>query len=254
MKPLEGKTALVTGASRGIGKAIALRFGKDGASVGVAYNQNAASAEDVVTSIQENGGQAFAIHAPLGGRGDASSLWKEFDRQAANITGKAEVDIVVNNAAIPYSSDLASLTEAEFDRLFAVNVRAPFFIVQNALKRLRNGGRIINISSFAARVASTNIMAYASTKGAIDVFTRNLASELGPRGITANSVHPGVIDTDTNAGWLHSSLGQKNASSYSALGRVGQPNDIADVVAFLASDDARWITGSVIDVSGGSRL
>lgn len=252
---LAGKVALVTGASRGIGRAIALRLGRDGATVAVAYARDQAAAQGVVAQIHSHGGQAFAVRAPLGESGDAVALWNEFDRGAQQSIGCTEVDIVVNNAAIAHSSDLVSLTEDEFNMLFAVNVRAPFFIVQHGLERLRDGGRIINISSFVARSASTPIIAYAATKGALDNFTRNLAEELGPRGITVNSVHPGIIDTDTNAGWLRDNPdGQRRAGSLSALGRVGQPEDVADVAAFLASDEARWVTGGIIDVSGGSSL
>ncbi|WP_307832594.1 SDR family oxidoreductase [Planomonospora sp. ID91781] len=158
-------------------------------------------------------------------------------------------------AGIGRSADLVSLTEEGFDELFAVNVRAPFFIVQHGLERLRDGGRIINISSGAARLAMPEIIAYGSTKGALDTFTLNLAKQLGPRGITVNSVAPGIVDTDVNAGWLRGNAeAQARAASLAALGRIGQPEDIADIVAFLASDDARWVTGRVIDATGGAGL
>jgi len=147
------------------------------------------------------------------------------------------------------------LTEDTFDELFAVNVRAPFFIVQQGLSRLRDGGRIINVSSGAARLAIPEIMAYGATKGALDTFTLNLAKELGPRGITVNSVAPGVIDTDVNAAWLRGNPQAEAAeAALAALGRIGQPEDVADIVAFLASHDARWVTGRVIDATGGVGL
>lgn len=136
-----------------------------------------------------------------------------------------------------------------------MNVRAPFFIVQQGLPRLRDGGRIINISSGAARLAMPEIIAYGATKGALDTFTLNLAKELGPRRITANSVAPGIVDTDVNAAWLRGNpQAEAHAASLAALGRVGQPQDVADIVAFLASDDARWVTGRVIDATGGAGL
>jgi NAD(P)-dependent dehydrogenase (short-subunit alcohol dehydrogenase family) len=252
---LEGKVALVTGASRGIGRAIAQRLGRDGATVAVAYARDSAAAQEVVQRIRKDGGRAFVLQAELGRHGDAASLWAAFDARIGEYTPDGAVDIIVNNAGIGRSADLASLTEEGFDEVFAVNVRAPFFIVQQGLKRLRDGGRIINISSGAARLAMPEIIAYGATKGALDTFTLNLAKELGPRGITVNSVAPGVIDTDVNASWLRGNPeAEAHAASLAALGRVGQPNDVADIVAFLASDDARWVTGRVIDATGGSGL
>lgn len=254
-RTLEGKVALVTGGSRGIGRAVAERLGRDGATVAVAYAREEAAANEVVNRIRKDGSSAFALRAELGRHGDAASLWAAFDAHADQYTPHGAVDIIVNNAAIGRSTDLTSLTEKDFDALFAVNVRAPFFIVQEGLKRLRDQGRIINISSGAARLATPEIIAYAATKGALDTFTLNLAQELGNRGITANSVAPGIIDTDTNASWLRGNPeARAHAASLAALGRVGEPEDVADIVAFLASDDARWVTGRVIDATGGSGL
>ncbi|TWP51981.1 SDR family oxidoreductase [Lentzea tibetensis] len=239
---LAGKIALVTGGSRGIGRAIAERLARDGATVGITYARDEAAAAEVE-------GKAFAVRAEFGRHGDAAALWEAFDAHAGH------VDIIVNNAAIGRSSDLAGLTEDDFDEVFAVNVRAPFFVVREGLKRLRDGGRIINISSGAARIAMPEIIAYSSTKGALDTFTLNLAKELGPRGITVNSVAPGIVDTDVNANWLRGNAeAEAHAASLAALGRVGQPEDIADVVAFLASDNARWVTGRVVDATGGAGL
>lgn len=252
---LEGRVALVTGGSRGIGRAIARRLGRDGATVAVAYARDSAAADEVVAGIRTDGGRAFALKAELGRHGDAASLWAAFDTQIGEYAPDSAVDIIVNNAGIGRSADLESLTEDGFDEVFAVNVRAPFFIVQQGLKRLRDGGRIINISSGVARIALPEIMAYGATKGALDNFTLNLAKQLGPRGITVNSVAPGIIDTDTNAGWLRGNPeAEAQAAALAALGRIGQPEDVADVVAFLASDDARWVTGRVVDVTGGSQL
>ncbi|MFI6520974.1 SDR family oxidoreductase [Spirillospora sp. NPDC050679] len=252
---LDGKVALVTGGSRGIGRAIAERLGSDGAVVAVTYARERAAAGEVVERIRKDGGRAFAIEAELGRHGDAARLWDAFDAQIERHTPGGGADIIVNNAGIGRSADLAALTEDGFDEVFAVNVRAPFFIVREGLRRLRDGGRIINVSSGAARLAMPEAIAYGSTKGALDTFTLNLAKQLGPRGITANSVAPGVVDTDVNAGWLRGNAeAQAHAASLAALGRVGRPEDIADIVAFLASDDARWVTGRVIDATGGAGL
>ncbi|MER7514271.1 SDR family oxidoreductase [Streptomyces lavendulae] len=254
-KRLEGKTALVTGGSRGIGRAVAERLARDGAVVALTYARDETAALDTVECIRRDGGRAFALHAQLGSHGDAAALWSAFDARVPHDTTGPVVDIIVNNAGIGHGADLASLTEEGFDEVFAVNVRAPFFIVQEGLKRLRDAGRIINISSGAARLAMPEIIAYGATKGALDNFTLNLAKELGARGITANSVAPGIIDTDVNAGWLRGNPeAEAHAASLAALGRVGRPEDVADVVAFLASDDARWVTGKVIDATGGSGL
>jgi NAD(P)-dependent dehydrogenase (short-subunit alcohol dehydrogenase family) len=186
----------------------------------------------------------------LGLPGDAEALWESFDRQADGL------DILVNNAGIGTSRSFDEIDETEYDKVFAVNVRAPHFITRLGASRLRDGGRVINISSGLARNAvMPDKMAYAMTKGALDVFTRDLSKVLGPRGITVNSVAPGIIDTDNTAEFLHGTEdGWAQASAISALGRVGAPADVADVVAFLASDDGRWITGSWVDATGGSLM
>ncbi|WP_433891104.1 SDR family oxidoreductase [Streptomyces sp. CA-111067] len=252
---LEGKTALVTGGSRGIGRAVAERLARDGAVVALTYARDEPAAHEVVERIRKAGGRAFALHAQLGSHGDAAALWSAFDARIPHHTPEPVVDIIVNNAGIGRSADLTSLTEDGFDEVFAVNVRAPFFIVQEGRKRLRDAGRIINISSGAAHLAMPEAIAYGATKSALDNFTRNLAKELGAQGITANSVAPGIIDTDVNAGWLRGNPeAEAHAASLAALGRVGRPEDVADIVAFLASDEARWVTGKVIDATGGAGL
>ena len=248
---LQGKHALVTGGSRGIGRAIAERLARDGAAVVLTYAGDHAAAKDTVAGIEHRGGKATAVHAPFGEHGDAERLWRAYDEA----TGRAGVDIVVNNAGIGRSSDISTLTEDEFDRVFAVNVRAPFFVAQGALSRLRDHGRVINISSGVSRIAMPEIIAYGATKGALDNLTLNLAKALGPRGITVNSVAPGIIDTDVNAGWLRGNAeAEQWAASVSALGRIGQPEDVAAVVAFLAGEDGRWVSGRVVDATGGSAL
>ncbi|MFJ3875993.1 SDR family oxidoreductase [Streptomyces sp. NPDC090077] len=245
-----GKNALVTGGSRGIGRAIAERLAADGVTVVLTYASDGAAARETVERITGGGGRAFALRAELGRHGDAAALWAAYDG-----LGLDGVDIIVNNAGIGLPSPLGEVTEEGFDRVFAVNVRAPFFVVQEALGRLRDGGRIVNISSGAARLAMPEILAYGATKGALDTLTLNLAKALGPRGVTVNSVAPGIVDTDVNAGWLRGNPeAEAHAASLAALGRVGQPEDIAEVVAFLASDAGRWVTGRVVDATGGAGL
>ncbi|MEV0976018.1 SDR family oxidoreductase [Streptomyces sp. NPDC049915] len=248
MGVLTGRTALVTGAGRGIGRGVAERLARDGARVAVHYGSNDTAAEEAVAAIEAAGGSAFAIRAELGMPGDAERLWAEFDRHADG------VDILVNNAGIGTSRPFEEIDGEEYDRLFAVNVKAPHFITRLGLPRLRDGGRVINISSGLARTAAMpQLMAYSMTKGALDVFTRDLSKVLGARGITVNSVAPGIVDTDVNAAWLRTSdEAWQGAAAYSALGRVGTPADIADAVAFLASDDGRWVTGHWLDATGGS--
>ncbi|MDX3535756.1 SDR family oxidoreductase [Streptomyces sp. MB09-01] len=248
--PCRTRTRWSRGGSRGIGRAIAERLAADGATVVLTYANDGAAARESVERITGDGGRAHALHAELGHHGDAAALWAAYD--ALGLDG---VDIIVNNAGIGLPVPLGRVAEEDFDRVFAVNVRAPFFVVQEALGRLRDGGRVINISSGAARIAMPEILAYGATKGALDTLTLNLAKALGPRGITVNSVAPGIVDTDVNAGWLRGNAeAEAHAASLAALGRVGRPEDIADVVGFLASDDARWVTGRVVDATGGAGL
>jgi 3-oxoacyl-[acyl-carrier protein] reductase len=252
MSDLSGKTALVTGASRGIGRATAERLAGGGALVAVHYGTREAEARAVVESIEAGGGKAFAIGTEFGVNGVGAEVETLFRELEATL-GDASLDILVNNVGILDGTPIEALTPDAFERIFEINVEAPFFVVQRALPRLREGGRIINISSATTRIASP-FLHYAMGKGAIDVFSRTLAQQLGPRGITVNSVSAGVVDTDT-AAWLDSSPEMRaQVSSTIALGRIGQAADIADVVVFLASDDARWITGQSIEASGGQWL
>jgi 3-oxoacyl-[acyl-carrier protein] reductase len=253
MGTLAGKTALVTGGNRGIGRSISERLAAEGAVVAVHYGRDEAAAADTVSGITATGGRAFALRTELGRPGDAQALWSAFDAGVGALAGRPGADIIVNNAGTAIYAAISNVSEKEFDELFAVNAKAPFFILQHGLGRLRDGGRIINVSSGSARLATPVLVAYSMTKGALNTLTRTLALELGPRGITVNSVEPGIVETDI-APWLSDPQLRDQAASWSALGRVGQPADIADVVAFLASPDARWITGQHLDATGGLLL
>ncbi|MFE4544620.1 SDR family oxidoreductase [Arthrobacter sp. NPDC056727] len=252
MGSLTGKTALVTGGSRGIGRAISERLAREGARVGVHYGSNeGAAAKDTIAAIEAAGGAGFIVQSQLGTPEDAEMLWSGFDQQSDTL------DILVNNAGISGARHtIGQVTPDEFDEVFAIDAKAPFFITQRALPRLRDGGRIINLSSGLTHgAASPELIVYAMAKASIDVFTSTLAKELGPRRITANAVAPGVIDTDMNESWLRGNRDVGTAiAALSPLNRVGMPADIADIAAFLASDDSRWITGQWIDASGGALL
>jgi 3-oxoacyl-[acyl-carrier protein] reductase len=247
MGRLTSKTALVTGGSRGIGRAIALRLAGDGARVAVHYASNETAAKETVAAIEAAGGSAFSFRTELGVPGDADALWKAFDEHADG------VDILVNNAGIAGPGLIHEVSEADYDKVFAVNAKAPFFVIQTSLDRLRDGGRIVNISFGVTKVAFPGMTSYAAAKGAVEVLTLTLAQTLGSRGITVNAVSPGTIETDIHP-WMADPDAKAHAAAFSVFHRVGQPDDVADVVAFLASDDGRWVTGQTIDASGGSGL
>lgn len=257
MTRLAGRTALVTGAGRGIGAAVARELGARGATVVVHYAHRSDAAARVVADVERAGGRAFAIRAVLGEGPDdgVPGLWAEFDRGCAAAGVDAGLDILVNNVGTTLPGRFGDATRADFDRMVALNLRTPFFLTQQASGRLRDGGRVVNLSSAITRLALPDAIAYAATKGAVEVFTRVLAKELGPRGITVNAVAPGWTDTEPNAPVLRDDPDAAAAiAAQAALGRFGQPEDIASVVAFLAGDDGRWVTGQVVDASGGMRL
>lgn len=248
------RTALVTGGSRGIGRAIARRLAADGLLVAVHFGSNETAAKETVALIEDAGGAAFAVRSELGIDGDADRLWAGFDDGLARLGVRAGVDVIVNNAGIGRSADLQTITEADFDRVFAVNVRAPFFIVQRGLARLREGGRIVNISSGVTRVAMPEIIAYSMTKGALDVFSMTLAQDpaVAGRGVTVNSISPGVIDTDVNAGWLADPEARRRTAAMSPFNRIGEPADVADLVSLVCSPRARWLSGQDVDATGAA--
>jgi 3-oxoacyl-[acyl-carrier protein] reductase len=247
MGSLIGKTALVTGASRGIGRAIAQRLAAEGASIAVHYGSNEAAAQETIAAIEKTGGRAFALRAELGVDGDIDTL---YDGLTRGLAGKP-LDVLVNNAAIvDYTATIEQATRESYDRLFAINVRAPLFLTQRVLPLMPDGGRVINVSSGVTWFAIPEIV-YSMTKGALNVFTRSLALTQGARGITVNTVSPGITETDMNS-WLQGdSDSQQRVGNMTALGRHGQPADIADAVAFFASPDARWVTGQILEVNGG---
>ncbi|MGW6739208.1 SDR family NAD(P)-dependent oxidoreductase [Streptomyces sp. NPDC055025] len=242
-----GKTALVTGASRGIGQAIAARLAAEGAMVIVHFGTDESGAAATVEGIERAGGTALAVRAELGVDGDVETLLAGVE---AGLAGRP-LDILVNNAAASPTGPLGATTRADFDHLFAVNVRAPYFIIEHALPLLRDGGRIITISSVATRMANPAQTAFAMTKAAVETMSRTLANQLGPRGITVNAVAPGATRTATNGAVFDVPGLTERIAGMTALDRLGGPGDVADVVAFLASDAARWITGQIIDASGG---
>jgi NAD(P)-dependent dehydrogenase (short-subunit alcohol dehydrogenase family) len=255
MPEFENKTALVTGASRGIGRATALTLARAGAHVLVHYGRSTQEAESLVAEIKAKGGRADAISADLGTLDGALLLAK----QVRSIVGD-RLDVLVLNAGISKAALIADYTAEDFNSLFATNVRGPFFLVQRLLPVLGEGTSIVVISSLGARSVVgkagqeiPSILAYASTKGALETLVKNWAAILGPRGIRVNAVAPGVIDTDMS-NFTKTESGREAALGMQALKRLGKPDDVADVVAFMASDGARWITGTSIPVDGGSKL
>jgi 3-oxoacyl-[acyl-carrier protein] reductase len=252
---LHGKSALVTGASRGIGRATAAALASAGAHVLVHYGRSAQEAESLVAEIQTKGARANAISADLGTANGAALLAK----QVRSIVGD-RLDVLVLNAGISKAARIADYKVEDFDNLFATNVRSPFFLVQQLLPVLGEGSNIIVISSIGAHavvgkpgVDNPSLLAYSSTKGALETLVKNWAAILGPGGIRVNAVAPGVIDTDMSS-FAKTEAGRELTLGMQALKRIGKPEDVADVVGFLASDKARWITGASIPVDGGSKL
>ena len=248
MSSLAGKTALVTGASRGIGRATALALAQKGAQVLVHYSSAAAEAEAVVNEIRALGGRAQAICADL----SAADAPHKLAARVREIVG-ARLDILVANAGISKAAPIEETSVEDFDRLFAVNVRAPFFLVQQLLPILGEGSSVVLLSSLAAHAAVGTLYAYAMTKGAIDTMVKHFAAALGPRGIRVNAVAPGVVETDMS-NFAKTDAGRDFTLGIQALKRIAQPDDIAGTIAFLASDEARWVTGDTIHVDGGSKL
>lgn len=254
MMRLEGKVAVVTGASRGIGRAIATRLARDGALVCVNYHSNAEAAKAVVGEIASAGGEAFALQADVGSVEQLGRFFEALDAELTVRRGDRRFDILVNNAGVALFGTTAATPEAEFDRVFATNVKGPFFATQHAIPRLRDGGRVVNLSSNLSRRPMPMATAYSMTKAAIDTLTVALAAELGRRGIAVNTLAPGLTATDMNARMRDDPRIERAFSAMTALGRVGKVEDIADAVALLASPDAGWVTGQYVEASGGLGL
>lgn len=243
------RTAVVTGASRGIGRATALRLAANGLDVLVHYGRNEGAAQEVVKQIHAGGGRAASARADFS---DATAIDDLIRAVEAHLNGRG-LHVLVNNAGVLDGTPFEHVTADAFDASHAVNVRAPFLLTQKALPLLNDGGRIINISSAVTRIASPFVH-YAMNKAALETMTHTLANLLGPRRITINSVAPGTLDTDMGS-WVRSAPGlEASVVSTIAFGRLGTPDDIAEIVAFLASDAAGWITGATLDASGGQWL
>ena len=246
MKSLANKIAIVTGSSSGIGKAIAQRLAQDGATVVVNYAHSADKAQEVVEAIEQYDGKAIAIQADMSQVGEIRRLFQE----TSDRLGK--IDILVNNAGIAVQATIAETTEEDYEKVFAVNVRGVLFALQEATKYVRDGGRIVNVSSSTSVYPSPGLAVYAASKAAEKMFTEVLAKEIGARQITVNSIMPGPtipgmfsgVDSET----------QKQVATLSPFNRLGKPQDIADVVAFLVSEEARWITGQHLLVNGGATI
>ncbi|MBV8229822.1 MAG: SDR family oxidoreductase [Planctomycetaceae bacterium] len=244
MMRLDGKVALITGASRGIGRAIAQRLGREGAAVVVNYSGNLEAARETVAAVEAAGGRAVPVQADVARVAEVERLFDETIRHLGRL------DILVNNAGVMFNKPLAEVTEEEFDRIFAVNVKGTFFTCQQAARRMAEGGRMINLSSSTTALMLPTYAAYVATKGAVEQLSHVLAKELGPRGITVNVVSPGPTDTEL-FGQGKTEQDKQRFAQMAALGRLGRPEDIADVVALLVSDEARWITGQNIRANGG---
>jgi 3-oxoacyl-[acyl-carrier protein] reductase len=248
MNGLNGKTALVTGASRGIGRASAIALARAGASVLVHYSTGEQEADAVVAEIRALGGTAQKVQANLR---DADGPHK-LARQVRDVIG-GRLDILVANAGVSKAASIEETSIDDFDSLFAVNVRAPFFLVQQLLPVMCTGSNVVLLSSLAARAAVGTLAAYASTKGAVDTLVKHFAAALGERGIRVNAIAPGVVETDMS-NFTKTDAGRDMALGMQALKRLAQPDDIGDAVSFLASDAARWVTGETLHVDGGSKL
>jgi NAD(P)-dependent dehydrogenase (short-subunit alcohol dehydrogenase family) len=256
---LAGKVALVTGGSRGLGKGISDRLAAAGAFVVLNYASNAEAAKDAVAEIEAAGGRAAAVQADIGSHEQILRLYERTDAILTETLSSNRIDILVNNAGVAPPETVETMTEELYDRIMGVNLKAPYFLSQQVLSRMPDGGRIINISSLAARqVVAAGVLknpVYSTSKHGLTGLTRNLAVALGPRNITVNSVEPGWVMTEllANTAEIPPALVEA-AKATTALGRFGEPRDIADAVAFLASHEGRWVTGQAIAVDGGLQL
>lgn len=252
MGDLSGKVALVTGSSRGIGRATAQRLARDGALVAVHSGKDTTGLDEAVEAITSAGHRAFPVVAELGVPGDVDALFEALLLGLEEHTDRRELDILVNNAGVLSTMPPEMVTPDEFDRMMAVNAKAPFFLVQRALPLLPRGGRIVNISTGLTRFANPQEIPHAMAKAALEMVTLHFARHLGLREITVNTVAPGVVDNGDP--FLQAPALRRMLAGLSVFERLGEPEDVADIVAFLVSADARWITGAWIDATGGTLL
>ncbi|WP_461107137.1 SDR family oxidoreductase [Spirosoma koreense] len=249
------KIALITGGSRGLGKNMALSLAKKGIDVILTYNQEKAAADAVVDQIQQMGRQAATLQLNTGEVSGFDAFFQQLTVVLKDTFHTDHFDFLINNAGIGVYKPFAETSEADFDQLMNIHVKGVYFLIQKALPFINDGGRIINLSTGLARFSLAGYSAYASMKGAIEVLTRYLAKELGARGIAVNTVAPGAIETDFGGGMTRDNEQvNKHIASLTALGRVGLPDDIGGVVAFLCTEEARWINAQRIEVSGGQSL
>jgi 3-oxoacyl-[acyl-carrier protein] reductase len=248
---LTGKIALVTGGGRGIGAAIGRRLARDGALVALNYRSDDAAARDVAAEIVHRGGEAFCVQADVSSLAGIKGLFDTLDAELTDRRGSPALDILVNNAGVGRVGRPSNTSEEDFDLVFATDVKGPFFVTQAAIERMRDGGRIISISSGRSKRPFADNAAYCMAKSAIDSHVVMLAAELGPRKITANALAPGWTITDQSADFLGDAENQGQVVELTALRRLGEPDDIASVAAFLASDEGRWVTGQYVEASGG---
>jgi NAD(P)-dependent dehydrogenase (short-subunit alcohol dehydrogenase family) len=251
----QNKIALVTGGSRGLGKEMALRIAEKGLDVVITYNSKKDEAQSVVSEIQKTGRKAFALQLDVSDSKNFDSFFSQLKLVLKEEFGTEKFDYLVNNAGIGINAPIAEMNESDFDALVNIQFKAPFFLTQKSLELLNDGGGIINISSGLARFCLPGYGAYGALKGAVEVLTRYEAQEFGKRGINVNVVAPGAIETDFGGGVVRDNAQvNQHIAGTTALGRVGLPADIGGVVAFLCTDDAKWINAQRIEVSGGSNL
>ncbi|MFC3651659.1 glucose 1-dehydrogenase [Dyella humi] len=248
MSKLKGKVAVVTGASKGIGAAIAKAYGAEGASVVVNYASSKAGADAVVNDIVKAGGKAVAVQGDVSKAADAQGIVD------AAIKHYGRLDVLVNNSGVYEFAPIEAITEEHYDRQFNVNVRGLLLTTQAAVKHLGEGASIINVGSLVSRIVPPATVVYTATKGAVDAITGVLSKELGPRKIRVNALNPGMVETEgTHAAGAIGGDFEKYALASTPLGRIGQPNDIASIAVFLASDDSYWLTGERLYAGGGAR-
>lgn len=251
---LAGKTALVTGASRGLGRKMAEDFAALGATVAINYASSDDAAREVLAGIEAKGGQAFLIKCPLGTHESAVELAEALDAGLKERTGNTGLDILVNNAGGGPVANFDATTPELFEEIMSLNMRAPFFVTQQLKSRLRNGGRILNVGSLGARTAVVDYIVYAMSKRALETFTVVLAKDLGPRNITVNCINPGLIESDANIHVRENEELKAYLESTTPMGRFGVPSDFSGVAVSLVSPQMGYVTGQVIEVSGGMSL